>query len=488
MAQKRNRSIFNTFGQLSSSLIWMGENKSRPAYIRYLITLFLVLAATGLKLYFKQTIGISSPYLLYFGIVCLSAILSGIGPAIFAAFFSAFLADYLFIPPLDTIELLPKDLVKTIIFLCECSLITLLSSGVTVAYRQIRQNQLLFKAMIEKGTEGIVLTDADNKRIYVSQSIERIIGYTADEFIDMPPWALAHPDELPEMIRDMAELKKHPGKNISFVHRIKHKNGDWVWLENSITNLLEDEAVKAIVANFYNVSERILMEQKKDDFISIASHELKTPVTSLKASLQLLDNVKNDPSSPIIAKLVTQANRSTEKITSLIEQLLDAGRVNQRELHLNKTNFRITELMETCCTDIRLSGKRELVLNGNKNIIVWADEVRIEQVITNLVNNAVKYAPESDTIYLGAEVAGGMAKVSVRDTGPGIEADKMAHLFERYYRAGQPAYHNSGLGLGLYISSEIIKKHGGTIGVESESGKGATFWFMLPLYESKNSE
>ena len=112
---------------------------------------------------------------------------------------------------------------------------------------------------------------------------------------------------------------------------------------------------------------------------------------------------------------------------------------------------------------------------------VYADAERVNQVVINFVNNAIKYAPESKEIKINIEKVTDMAKVSVSDKGPGISADKLTHLFDRYYRVDTSGVQYSGLGLGLYISAEIIKKHNGQIGVDSELGKGSTFWFTLPL-------
>lgn len=224
---------------------------------------------------------------------------------------------------------------------------------------------------------------------------------------------------------------------------------------------------------------------KKDEFISIASHELKTPVTSLKASLQLLSRMKNNPSPAMLPVLLDQSSRSMEKITTLIDDLLSVTRMNEGQLRLNKTNFAIVDLLNECCSHVRAAGKHELIVDGDKALKIFADEHRIEQVLVNLVNNAVKYSPDSRNIYLSVKKENGMAKVSVKDKGPGIPADKLEHLFDRYYRENHSGEKYSGLGLGLYISSEIIKRHEGLIGVESKVGKGSTFWFLLPIAADK---
>jgi len=138
-------------------------------------------------------------------------------------------------------------------------------------------------------------------------------------------------------------------------------------------------------------------------------------------------------------------------------------------------------MLAESCGHIRLEGKYELILTGDKNLIVHADQARIEQVVVNFVNNAVKYAPDSEQIFLDVKPMDNKVKISVRDTGPGISSSQIPFLFDRYYRVNHEGSFYSGLGLGLYICSEIVKKHGGTIGVESEIGQGSEFWFCLPL-------
>ncbi|QQL48733.1 ATP-binding protein [Mucilaginibacter ginkgonis] len=230
-----------------------------------------------------------------------------------------------------------------------------------------------------------------------------------------------------------------------------------------------------------DITDQKRREQYKDDFISVASHELKTPITSLKATLQMLDRLRDNPGDPAIAKLISQANRSMNKTTMLIDDLLNASKVNSGQLDLAKTNFLIAELLRNCCSHIRAEGRYHLNIEGDLDLRVYADEHRIDQVVVNMVNNAVKYAPDSFEITLRIDKADNFARISVIDHGPGINPENVMKLFDRYYRSEHAGAQFSGLGLGLYISAEIIKKHGGKIGVDSELGKGSTFWFTLPL-------
>jgi two-component system CheB/CheR fusion protein len=222
--------------------------------------------------------------------------------------------------------------------------------------------------------------------------------------------------------------------------------------------------------------------KQKDDFMSIASHELKTPITSLKASLQLLDKLKDAPAYlPMLPKLIATANRSMDKVNNLVTDLLNVSKLNQGQLHIHKSIFFIADAIDNCCHEVRAEGLFTIKTEGDKSLKVFADAGRIEQVLVNFVNNAIKYAPQSKQIVITIKKEDTMVKVSVSDKGPGIAPDMVPHLFDRYYRVDKSGTQYSGLGLGLYICAEIIKKLDGQIGVDSEVGKGSSFWFTAPF-------
>jgi two-component system CheB/CheR fusion protein len=252
----------------------------------------------------------------------------------------------------------------------------------------------------------------------------------------------------------------------------------WVRLQGNV-HYDNDGNLKKMLGTATDITAFKQLQQHKDDFISIASHELKTPLTSLKVSLQLLDRMKASPTT-IMPRLIEQCNRSMEKISELVEELLNVTRINEGKVMLNKKKFSLVHLVEQCCAHVGQLGTHALVVEGDQNLEIVADENRIEQVVTNFITNAVKYAPNSRQIFLTIEHLSDSVKLSVKDTGPGIPADKLPHLFDRYYRVDQSGVQVSGLGLGLYISADIIQRHGGQIGVESVEGTGSTFWFTLP--------
>jgi signal transduction histidine kinase len=221
---------------------------------------------------------------------------------------------------------------------------------------------------------------------------------------------------------------------------------------------------------------------KKDEFMSIASHELKTPITSIKASLQLLQRMteKNnalEPAAPFVNKAAKQVN----KLTALVNDLLDVTRIQAGRLELVKTEFNLAQLVnetvEYCQTE---ENKHQVEVTGDAELLVTADRKRIDQVLANFLTNAFKFSPENEPVLVSFQkINGSKVKVSVADKGIGIPPDKVENIFDRFYRVENTSQSYSGIGLGLYISSEVIKRHQGEIGVESAVGAGSTFWFTL---------
>jgi PAS domain S-box-containing protein len=289
-----------------------------------------------------------------------------------------------------------------------------------------------------------------------------------------------HPDDLKKSFAQFRLIRK-TGDGGEFQLRGKRADGLYRWHLIRIMPIKGEKGqIQLWVGTATDIEELRLLQQQKDDFISIASHELKTPITSLKASLQLLNRMKEDPSAKMLP-LIVQANKSLDKVNVLVEDLLNVSRANEGQLKISPQNFVLSKVIAECCQHIRNEGIYTIKTEGDMTVEVYADAVRIDQIVINLINNAIKYAPQSKEIGINIERINGMAKVWVCDKGPGIPPEKLRFLFDRYYRVDNSGSQYTGLGLGLYICAEIIKVHNGEIGVESELGKGTSFWFTLPI-------
>ncbi|HVW97125.1 MAG TPA: ATP-binding protein [Mucilaginibacter sp.] len=349
-----------------------------------------------------------------------------------------------------------------------------------LARRRIEDVEERIRLAVEAAETGTFDLNLETGGMLTSDRFNAIFGFDRPVSSDLFA-SVIHPDD--KTTRIAAYEKALKDGKLFYEARVLHSDGSSHWIRVQGKVYYRSDMPVRILGTLLDITEFKRLQQQKDDFISIASHELKTPITSLKASLQLLERIKDEPSSELMPKLIEQSSRSMQKISALVEDLLNVSRASKTELRLKKTNFVVADALNACCSHVRIAGKHRLIVQGDKKLQVYADEHGFDQLVVNLVNNAVKYAPDSKNIYLIVSQEGEMAKVAIKDNGPGIPPEKLPHLFDRYYRAEASGFQRSGLGLGLYISSEIVKRHGGSIGVESELGKGSTFWFTLPVTE-----
>jgi len=329
--------------------------------------------------------------------------------------------------------------------------------------------------------EMIWTANADGEINYFNKRFADHFNFSSKDFTRGQLIESIYPDDRGESVRAWANAIK-AGEGFHIQLRLLNKFGHYNWYKlKGLPYLDEHGHITRWLGSCLDINNHVMELEKKDEFISIASHELKTPITALKATLQIFDRLKETDLPAKYHRLVDQGNRSILKISTLVDELLNVNRINAGQLVLNKNEINLHSFLLECCQYVRAESKYNLVVEGDTELTVLADEHRIDQVVVNFVNNAIKYAPGSLDIKLMAIKEGNKIQVSVTDNGPGITPDKLPFLFDRYYRADHTGNQYSGLGLGLYICSEIIKKHGGKIGVNSEVGKGSTFWFTLPL-------
>lgn len=226
-------------------------------------------------------------------------------------------------------------------------------------------------------------------------------------------------------------------------------------------------------------------EHKKDEFISIASHELKTPLTSIKGYLQLLERSIDKGNTVTIKGQLTKVQRQVEKLNNLIADLLDISKIESGELKFNKKYFSMDDLVKSI-VEITQQTNPDFIVSvaGCAGQKFFGDEMRIEQVLTNFFTNAIKYSPGTHSIDVTIKVCDKRLYVSVKDYGIGISADHLKNIFNKFYRVEETSLRFQGLGIGLYISRQIIERHEGQIGVYSKPGEGSEFYFYLPIQPS----
>jgi len=292
---------------------------------------------------------------------------------------------------------------------------------------------------------------------------------------------VSHPDDM-AMAEEkfLAALKS--GKPYEVESRFKRADGAYRWHLNRAIPLRDDnDKILFWVGTATDIEDQKAELDRKDEFIGIASHELKTPLTSLKGYLQLISFKKTGLPDPI-RQYVDKATIALNKLQNLVNDLLDVSKIKAGKLEYATTTINLAELITTCVENAEhIYPAYKFNNQATTGFLINGNDERLEQVLNNLISNAVKYSPVNKDITISTTKQGDKVRVAVTDVGIGLSETQQQRIFERFYRVEDKKYMSSGLGMGLYISQQIIHNHDGTIGVESELGKGATFYFDLTL-------
>jgi PAS domain S-box-containing protein len=317
---------------------------------------------------------------------------------------------------------------------------------------------------------------------YVNKQFLDFFDLSLQELIGSQWLEMVHPDD-----RDGCLIKwtqsLYTKELYQYEFRVKDKNGNYKWhLARALPFMSDGNIVKWFGTNT-DIDEQKQMQRQKDDFLGIASHELKTPVTSIKAYAQVLGAMLSREGEEKKAEMVMKMDSQLNRLTNLIGDLLDVTKINSGKILFNKTWFDFNKVVQENIIDLQHTTNKHILVMDFKDVgEIYSDKDRIGQVITNLITNAVKYSPYSNRIIISTEKGNEVVTVCVQDFGIGIADDKKDKVFEQFYRVSGNKQHTfPGLGLGLYISNEIIKREGGKMWVNSVEGKGSTFCFSLPV-------
>ena len=369
------------------------------------------------------------------------------------------------------------------------------------AEKALKESEEKYRSLYENSPNAVVLTNEKGLILDINSSAERILGYKREDIIgkNYTEFNMVTYDQISTIKNKYKDLLNGI-KPKSIELQIKRKNGNisWISFQSSMIKIDKEIIIESICQDITNKkkAENLIIEENKrlmelnkikNEFISRASHELKTPITSIYGGSQILMELYKDQTCSDAIEFIELINRGGKRLKLLVDNLLDASRIDSDKLRLNLQSENITQIIRDSTIEIRyLAYKRNIIIEQHlpETVNIVVDKIRIEQVITNLISNAIKNTPRKGIILLVLEDKPDSVLFKVKDSGIGLtekEMDKLFRKFGKIERIGPKMDIDiEGSGLGLYISKEIIDLHGGNIWVESEGrNKGATFYFKL---------
>jgi two-component system CheB/CheR fusion protein len=367
--------------------------------------------------------------------------------------------------------------------------------------KKFEERNRFIEKLISSSLDLIMVIDKEFRFITLNKKAETILGKAfkgpiiGEKITDINPSVVGT-----QSYKDLLDAFKG---NIIIRDKVKATTGEEKYYEHNYVPLYnEDDEVYAIMVISHDITENIRqMEElrklsesdvQKNNFIAMASHELKTPITSIKGYVQLLLNAfdkskeKEKQLPPLLVRSsLISVDKQITRLTRLISELLDLTKIETGTLELKKEKFSLNQLAIETVEDILYTNtKHEISLFHDYQSYVFADKDRIGQVMINFLTNAIKYSPNSNKIGVWIhQTKNGEVAFSVKDYGIGIVKEEQEKIFERFYRAkGKEEQTYPGFGIGLFIAKEFVEKHGGEVLVESEKGKGSVFTFTLPIF------
>jgi len=351
------------------------------------------------------------------------------------------------------------------------------------AAEALRESEENYRAIVNQSIAGILKVDLQGTIIFTNDQFCRMLDYDCPELLTQRVNDIIFTEDRERNATAFQELVSE-GKAYEIEKRLVRKDGAVIWVNNHVSPILNKKGeVEAAAIVSIDITPQKELERQKDEFIGIASHELKTPITSIKAYGQILAGVMGQSVPPTIVQLVTKMNTQINRLIKLIYSLLDTSRIAGDQLTLQLEPVGLNALLEEHVHQGQLTTSRHrITFIGQELPPVMADVERLGQVMDNLISNAIKYAPKGGDVIVRAESRGDWVRVGVQDFGVGIPREEQEKIFDRFYRIKDTSTGIvSGIGLGLYICREIIGKHHGRMAVESIPDEGSTFYFELPV-------
>jgi len=355
-----------------------------------------------------------------------------------------------------------------------------------LASAEIKRAEENLRMAVDAAGLGTFYISATDRTIVASSKLKEFYGFYPDEEM---VFGLAlnqiHPDYRQEALQ-MAESTFAKGTRFDMEYPIIGRNDGKLRWVRGIGEMQQSEGKEYFTGILHEITEKKLDEIRKNDFIGMVSHELKTPLTSMKGYIQMVLGRMKKQEDVLATGILEKANTQVVKMTGMINGFLNISRLESGKIHIDYQVFDLAMLIkESEAESLATIASHHVVYAPVEITYVNADWDKIGQVIHNLISNAVKYSPQGSTINVACITVDGEAQISVKDEGMGIKPEDISKIFDRYYRVeGGHMFSIAGFGIGLYLCAEIIHRHNGRIWADSEFGKGSTFHFNLPLSEA----
>ncbi|KQR70300.1 PAS domain S-box protein [Pedobacter sp. Leaf176] len=345
----------------------------------------------------------------------------------------------------------------------------------------IEESEDRFRNMAEATDVLIAVSDLNGGANYFNNAWTRLTGRAMNDLLKSGWTDLIHLEDKQRFLNiySSAFAKKEP---FSGEFRISGVDGEYRWLlAKGTPRFHTDGNFMGYISSSVDITELKKDEIRKNDFIGMVSHELKTPLTAISGFVQVLQAKAKKTEDNYSLLALNRAYNQVKKMTNMINGFLNVSRLESGKLLIEKSHFQLDELLKELIDESDIvQFSHEIKLYVKDPVAIFADRDKIGSVVSNLLSNAVKYSPAGTSIEVKCEVVEDKALISISDQGIGIDAEDIEKLFDRYYRVNK--HHTvSGFGIGLYLSAEIIERHNGKIGVKSEAGSGSTFYFEIPI-------
>ena len=368
----------------------------------------------------------------------------------------------------------------------------------------IKESEKRLKAFFRSGPDAIIIINEKEEILEWNPQAETIFGYTADEATGKILSETIIPRKYREAHKNgmfhFLETGVGPLLNKTIEVTALHKEGREFYINMSVSTVrMQDEWLfiaflsditerkkteEALIHKEAELLQARMLEEKKNEFLSIASHELKTPLTTLKAYAGMAFMLSKDKCSETVQEYLFKIDQYSSKLNFLINELLDVSRIHAGKLTLNHSEVDTAQYLPDVLNSMQqITQTHKIILEENQPAKVRMDALRLDQVIANIIGNATKYSPGKEKIIVNSIKSNHEIIISFRDFGIGIPEEKLTKIFDRFYRVDEESNKFSGLGIGLFVAAEIVKQHGGKIWATVNEDEGSTFYFTLPVID-----